>query len=375
MEALARAPELPASIYSRGDELFDLTARDALIAEALTMGVQAPLTLDPHHLPKPTIASGVHLLRYNRVEGLSGGIAASQVFGGGYTAGVSGRIGVADREPNAELTLTRSNLDRSIFVSGYKRLVSAGDWGNPLSFGSSLSAALFGRDEGFYYRAAGAELGGRSDEAAVPVEWRFFLERQQSATPRTTFALLGNNASPNIGAPTMTVPGASIRLRHTHGVDPNGFRIFSDLRAEAGGGDSTYGRGALDLTFTDDFGAAAGALTLSGGSSIGALPAQRKWYLGGTHTIRGQTPDTATSGSAFWMARLELGRTIQGARPVIFGDLGWAGDRAKVREVGLPMSGVGAGASMLDGLIRFDVARGLNPRRQWRVDMYLNAVF
>jgi hypothetical protein len=375
MEALAHAPELPASIYDPGDKLFDLKARDALIAEALAMGVQAPVTLDPHHLPKPTISSGIQLLRYNRVEGLSGGIGASQVFGGGYTADVSGRIGLADREPNAELTVARSNLARSIFVSGYKRLVSAGDWGNPLSFGSSLSAALFGRDEGFYYRAAGVELGGRSEEAAVPVEWRFFLEREQSATPRTTFALLGNNASPNIGAATLTMPGASIRLRNSHGLDPNGFRIFSDLRAEAGGGDSTYGRGALDLTFTDDFGAVAGALTLSGGSSIGALPAQRKWYLGGTHTIRGQTPDTATSGSAFWMARLELGRTIQGARPVVFGDLGWAGDRTKLREVGLPMSGVGAGASLLDGLIRFDVARGLNPRRQWRVDMYLNAVF
>jgi hypothetical protein len=60
---------------------------------------------------------------------------------------------------------------------------------------------------------------------------------------------------------------------------------------------------------------------------------------------------------------------------VIFGDLGWVGDRGRLSEVGRPLSGGGAGLSILDGLIRFDVARGINPRRQWRVDMYIEAVF
>jgi hypothetical protein len=30
---------------------------------------------------------------------------------------------------------------------------------------------------------------------------------------------------------------------------------------------------------------------------------------------------------------------------------------------------------MLDGLIRFDAARGLYPRRQWRLDLYLATRF
>jgi hemolysin activation/secretion protein len=92
-------------------------------------------------------------------------------------------------------------------------------------------------------------------------------------------------------------------------------------------------------------------------------------------TIRGQTPDTAQSGNAFWMSRFEFGRVIQGARPVIFTDLGWAGDRTQWRNVGRPMSGIGVGASMLDGLIRFDVTRGIFPRRQMRVDAYFEGVF
>lgn len=75
------------------------------------------------------------------------------------------------------------------------------------------------------------------------------------------------------------------------------------------------------------------------------------------------------------MARLEAGRTIQGVRPVIFSDIGWTGDRNRMRDIGRPLSGVGAGLSLLDGLMRFDVARGLFPRNQWRVDASVEAIF
>jgi hemolysin activation/secretion protein len=102
---------------------------------------------------------------------------------------------------------------------------------------------------------------------------------------------------------------------------------------------------------------------------------QRHWFLGGTHSIRGQSPDTAQHGNAFWRTRAEFGTLVQGARPVVFGDVGWVGDRDAMREVGRPMSGVGVGVSFLDGLMRFDVARGIYPRKQWRVDFYLDAMF
>ena len=376
LSTLETSSDLPASIYDPGDQLFDAKAREALIGEALSLGAQPPFSLNPHTLPRPDWASGLALMRYNRIEGLSAGAEVSQILGGGYTAQATGRFGVADRIPNLELTLTRTNLSHSVYATAYKHLVPAGDWGNPLSFGSSLSAVLFGRDEGFYYRATGAELGWRTEQGA-PVEWRLFSERQRTANVATHFAIGGNNATPNLAAASSFYSGAAVRVRQSHGVDPNGFRIFTDLRVEGAtrGGDSTYGRGAMDFTVTEGLGAYSGALTISGGSSVGTLPAQRRWYLGGTHTIRGQSPDTAQSGNAFWMARLEAGRMIQGARPVVFGDIGWTGDRTQMREVGRPLSGVGAGASILDGLMRFDVARGLFPRRQWRVDAYVEAVF
>jgi hypothetical protein len=273
----------------------------------------------------------------------------------------------------------RSNLARSVRVTGYNRLVSANDWGNPLSFGASLSAVLFGRDEGFYYRATGAELGFAGEHGAR-LDWRLFVEGQRAAVQETDFSLAsaahGADFPANIDARRSTYAGTTMRVTHTRGLNPQGFRIFTDLRLEAAAGDSTYGRGALDLTFTRGFGQRmAGALTMAGGSSIGAVPPQRRWYLGGAHTIRGQSPDTTQSGNAYWMTRGELGVGFAVARPVIFGDLGWAGDREALDKVGRPMSGAGVGASFLDGLIRFDVARGIYPRKQWRVDMYVEAKF
>ena len=91
--------------------------------------------------------------------------------------------------------------------------------------------------------------------------------------------------------------------------------------------------------------------------------------------MRGQSPDTAQSGNAFWLTRVEVGSNDVGVRPTVFADLGWTGDRTNLGNTGRPMSGVGAGVSFLDGLFRFDVARGIFPRKQFRVDLYLESKF
>ena len=213
------------------------------------------------------------------------------------------------------------------------------------------------------------------DRAGARIEWRGFVERQRSAAVQTDFRVSGGEFPANLVARRGTYTGFATRLTTSHGLDPNGFRLFSDLRLEVANGDSVYGRGALDLTASRGLGLVAAALTVSGGSSVGGVPAQRLWYLGGSQTVRGQSPDTAQSGNAFWLSRLEIGSTNPGVRPSVFTDIGWAGDRAKMTKVGRPLSGVGAGVSFLDGLFRFDVARGLYPRKQFRLDLYLESKF
>ena len=372
LDKLVTSPDLPKSIFDPGEEIFGSADASQLAAAALSMAAQAPLSLGD--LPKPRVQFGPSMSRYNRVEGFSTGLLIDQQLGAGYSATAIGRFGFSDQVPNMELSLARTNLSKTIRLNGYNRLVSVSDWGNPLTFSSSVSTFLFGRDEGFYYRASGAELLWTT-ERGVRLDWRAFAEHQRSALQRSTFSL-GANFIPNIEAASGSFAGGSVRFIHEHGLDPRGFRTLTDLRLEGAGGDSAYGRAAIDVTLSRAlFSKVEAALTVSGGSTVGNVPMQRRWFLGGTQTIRGQSADTAQSGNAFWMSRFELARAAVGIRTSLFGDVGWTGDRSTWRDVGRPLSGVGVGFSALDGLVRFDIARGLYPRKQTRLSFYLGAPF
>lgn len=371
-DKLTSSPDLPASIYDAGEEIFGAADANRMIADALSMAAQAPISLGA--LPPARYQVGPSMTRYNRVEGFSTGVLVEQELGGGLVAGGRARLGAADHQLNVEASLARTNLSTTVRFNAYNRLVSANDWGSPLSFRSSLAAFLFGRDEGFYYRASGAELLWAT-ERGPRLEWRAFGERQRTALQQASYSV-GGTFVPNIAAARVTSTGAAVRWLRTDGLDPRGVRLFTDLRFEGAGGDSTYGRGALDVTLSRDIvGPFGAALTVAGGSTIGEVPSQRRWFLGGTQTVRGQSPDTAQSGNAFWLGRMELAAEGSILRTSLFGDLGWAGDRRKMGEIGRPLSGVGIGWSVLDGLVRFDVARGLYPRRQTRVSFYFDARF
>ena len=372
--ALRTSPELPASIFDEGEAL--LSEQDlAEVRQMIGFGAQAGFAPQS---PVLYYGPGHGLLRYNRIEGLSVGVGGRSELGAGLTLDARGQIGTADHEPNGELSLTRSDGERTVRLGGYRRLAVANDWGTPLSFGSSLNSFLFGLDEGFYFRAYGAELvatGARDTR----VEWRLFAERHEPAVRETHFslanALHGLGFDDNIVADEATIVGASARLTRSWGIDPQRFRLFGDLRLESGTGDFTFGRGALDLTLSRPIaGSIAAALTVGGGSTIGDAPVQRHFFLGGMQTVRGQAAGTGI-GNAYWMTRMELGTSFPGARPVLFYDLGWAGDRADWRHPGRPMSGVGVGVSFLDGLVRLDIARGIHPRARWTMGLSLDSRF
>jgi hypothetical protein len=90
--------------------------------------------------------------------------------------------------------MARSDGRHTFGVNAYRRLASANDFSDPFSFGSSLSALLFGRDEGFYYRTLGAELTGTGDDSATGT-WRLFAEHQSDAKKKTNFSLAGRIGS------------------------------------------------------------------------------------------------------------------------------------------------------------------------------------
>jgi hypothetical protein len=371
---LANAPELPKSIYDEGDEIFngpDLTELRGL----LDMGLQSEWAPQPIRL---RYGLGDGMLRYNRVEGLSPALGATQALGRGYTADGLVRIGFADWQPNAELGISRNDGRRNIRVGAFRRLGVANDWGTPLGFGSSLSSVLFSRDEGFYYRTWGAELVA-TGLGNPNLTWRAFGERHDDADVETNLSVanLLNDVRflPNIDASAGTIVGAEARIIHSYGDNPRGFRAFTSLRGESGVGDFIYTRALADITLSRAvLPRLDGALTLSAGSTTAGSPRQRWFYLGGSQTIRGQQAG-AMSGETFWMTRVELGTSFVTARPVVFADMGWAGPADRWTHPGRPASGAGVGASFMDGLVRFDIARGIFPRKGFRSDLYIEARF
>lgn len=370
--ALAKSPELPKSIYDEGEELFGSAERDALISEALALGAQ------PGWVPqRPVYTYGLGMTRFNKIEGLSTAIAARQSLGEGYTARAMARIGIADWQPNGELGISRSNGRSTIGLNAYRRLSAANDWSDPFAFGASLSALLFGRDEGFYYRTAGIELTGTPDDSVTT--WRLFAENHNDAEKKTNFSIVkalgGDGFEDNIDADYGNIVGVAAERHGSHGLDPHGLRLFGSVRGEAATGSFDFARAMFDATVSRGITKRLdGAITVGAGSSAGEVPIQRLWYLGGSQTVRGQQAGTFI-GDAFWMGRVEVGSSFVGARPVVFYDVGWAGDRRDFSDPGRPMSGAGVGASFMDGLVRFDVARGIFPSKKVRASLYVEARF
>ncbi len=371
--ALARSPDLPGSVYDdAGNAMSHADLLKALRGNAV-----------PDWSPRPIVLQwGPRdgLIRYNRIEGLSAGLAATDELGLGLSARAEARIGVADLQPNGALSLTRTSPWGTVTVGAYRRLNSANDWGDPLSFGSSVWNFLVGDDEGFYYRSWGAELSGTESDGPLPFSWRLFTEHDWGATPGTHFdvtGVFGGATMPlrNIGTPSGTITGLAFRARPTWGLDPDGFQLATDMRGEGAGGSYTYIRGATDITVSHPVAPfLEGAITASGGTSAGELPPQREWYLGGLRTIRGLAPGTE-SGDAYWMTHLEITTRSMFVRPIVFYDLGWAGDRNDWTHEDRLLNGAGIGASMMDGLFRIDVGKGIWPTHSVRVNAYLQGTF
>jgi hypothetical protein len=373
---LVNSPELPKSIYDPGEELFGQADRDELM-KSLSFSLQ------PGWAPQPIVKEyGLSMTRYNRIEGLSTGVSATMQLGQGYALDGAARLGIGDWVPNAEFGMSRSNGRHTWRLGAYQRLSVASDWGAPLSFGSGFSAFTYGRDDGFYYRSVGV-AAERFATRESGTRLRLFAERQRTATPTTTFNLSkafggASGFGPNFRSEKGTALGSGVHDVRNFGLDPAGWRLFSDLRLEGGwfvpadSGGRAFGRAGADLTASHGLiGGATLGVTVGGGLSGGA-PLQRQYFIGGSQTVRGQLAGSAL-GEAYWLTRLELATTRGAARPVLFGDLGWAGKRSDLSHPGRPLSGVGVGLSILDGLFRFDLARGVYPRQRLRFDAYLEA--
>ena len=334
---------------------------------------------------------GRDMLRYNRVEGPAVGGDFRWGLRGSYGLAATGHFGFADLRPKARIELERATVLRRLNLGLYHELRPTASESGYLGLGNSIDAFLFGRDNGEYHYATGADLTWHPPTAARQLfSVRAYAERQSAAETNINFALFRAfnrdwDFRPNLEADEVEEAGGEVRVSPWWGSDPVGAQFGLDL----------FGRGAVWRHAGDDlrheFGQASATLRAivpirgsgwrrvrlgveaAGGHTWGEAPIQRSWFLGGAGTLRGY-PASTLSGLSFLRGRVELGRSYEGFGASLFGDAGWAGpaDDFDADDI---VYGVGVGGSIMDGIVRLDLSQGLKgPNRGFRAELYLDHI-
>lgn len=352
-------------------------------------------------LPAPPVvqaAFGFHwgwarhdLIRYNRVEGPAFGGRLELALGRRSSVRGSGFFGLADLSPKVRVELERSTVLRRLSLGAFHELRPTDPRGRHLGFGNSVNAFLFGRDEGEYYRAAGADVAWRPPEGArESFALRVWAERQSAVGNEIDFALFrafdgDGTFRANLEADRVDEAGAELRLSPWWGRDPGGAQLGVELEGRWAvwripGEDRRNRYQQADGTLRAIIPLAGDGwlrwnlgLEAGGGTTWGDAPVQRLRLLGGAGSLRGYSA-SVLSGSSFLRGRVEVSRTFHAGSAILFGDAGWAGHRSDIEPDDI-LYGIGVGCSILDGIIRLDLSQGLRgPHKRFRVDLYLDAI-
>ena len=334
------------------------------------------------------------LLRYNRIEGPAAGARLELAVHGSYGLEATGFYGFADRRPKVRMTLERATLLRRMGLGAYRELRATETGSGYLGPGNSLDALLFGRDNGEYFGATGADFTwGPPATARQSFVVRAYAERQSPVASNTGFALVRAfdeewDFRPNVAADEVDEVGGEGRLSPWWGEDSEraelGVDVFGRIAAWRRAGDAgdetarSYAQASATVTAIVPLWASGWQRTrlgfeFAGGHTWGAAPIQRSWFLGGPGSLRGH-PASILSGPSFLRGRSELSGTFEWLGASLFMDAGWAGAAGEFDASGL-LHGAGAGVSLLDGVVRIDLSRALRgPSHGLRIEAYLDAI-
>jgi hemolysin activation/secretion protein len=370
---LRESPALSGDFGQRSPVGFSESELDDLVNE-----LQGLMPTYPRFRPRLVWGWEQGQLRFNRVEGLSVGTSTEVPLSPGMRLDLSARIGTGDQIPNVSGGLRLGPETSQWTAQGYYRLASMNDKDDPFDLTSSLMNLAFGTDRGEYYRARGAALEYRRRGSNVTASARAFYERQRSVDRTTEFSLRGflreDTVFTVVQADDLDVYAGRVALGWFVGTDPSGWVMTGGLTGEAGVGDAEYQRADARLSLAHPlFAGLAGAIEVGAGTSWGAPPVQRSFFIGSSGTLRGFHHNEFRA-PTFWRARGEVATAFVAARVSAFTDLAWVGPRSAFR-LDDPLASVGIGVSFLDGIARFDVARAVRGSDRWKVHLYLDGLF
>lgn len=311
------------------------------------------------------------MIRYNRVEALGLGLGARleiprRAF---WSAGGTIGFGVADLEPKGRADLRYDGPNAQVEIAGYSELHFAG---SPLTgrraYGHALRAFFTGRDDADYYRASGVAFSAGRRWGTLTTRLGLAAEDHESVDRNTGFALpdiwedsvFRSNPPVNEGTyyrgelATILRPGDWARPRDRTDLGLGDGELALGIEAGSGAMSREYVQSRADLFGRLQLGRI-GALALSGrgGWTGGDAPIQRFWRIGGLETVRG-FEHGSQFGDSYWVGRVEVGPRRWTLSPVLFADVGWAGDTDEWPGDD-PLWSLGAGASLFRGILRLDL--------------------
>jgi hypothetical protein len=307
------------------------------------------------------------IARFNRVQGFSLGLGYQVRPGFAFTTVHAGaRFGLGDRRPTGSLTWRRDGPGGRLDVTGYRGVVEFEPWTDGQGMGNSTNAIFTGHDDADYYLALGGGFFYQWNAGLLrDVEFTAQVERHDSMGTEVNAPVPGLFGSgvfrPNPAITEGTFLRAGVRRPIT--VGPARVLLGGDLL----GTDSVVSTrvwGTTSIPFTVL--RRTGTLTLRAGVGYGDALPQHAFRIGGLFTVRGYEHGTRI-GREFWSAQFDfaVARSLFWA-PVVFVDVGDAFSAD-------PLVGVGAGLSLVNGLLRFNLSKGLRPSNGIRFDISFSA--
>jgi hypothetical protein len=329
------------------------------------------------------------LVRYNRVEALAVGARLQGRVGspvGPLDVVAEPFVAVGGPAVRGRVAVERSSVKRTVALGVYHELRSLWPRERNLGPGNSLNALLWGRDDGEYFDASGVEVVWTPPpEVRESRRVRLYVERHHDVDRTTDFTLAhafddGWAFRPTVEAEVDDEVGLEAVVRPWWGRDPLAAQGGVTLYAQAAARDEGDGYGRARILGMGSVPLPVGDRSVRLGAEVevgqgwGDVPVQRQWVLGGPRTLRGY-PASVAGGEAFARARVGLSRQVGPTSLSLFGDGGWAGDDLGDARSHEARYSVGVGVGLLDGLIRLDLARGLDAPVGTRLDLYLDAAF
>jgi hypothetical protein len=307
------------------------------------------------------------LFRYNRVQGPS--VGAGYLFRPGIhftTIFVAGRFGFADLRPTGEFRWRRDGPGGRFDLTGYYALRGAEPWTSGQGIGNSLNALFVGNDDADYYRVLGGAV--RHTWHTGPfrdVEFGVSYERHRSADVEagSVIADLWGDGDFQPNPPVLENGFVRVSAERPGKLGPLAWRVGSDaLLSDAASAARFWGSVKVPFAM---FGRT-GTLGFRGGAVRGNDMPQLLARVGGPQTVRGHLYG-AKVGREFWAAQFDMALTRNPiVAPVVFADVG---DTFHSR----PLVGVGGGLSFLNGVVRLNLSKGLNPGTDLRFDLLFQA--